>query len=309
MRETMIISAFPGCGKTTCTNTTKEFTIMDSDSSDFSWIKDENGNNTTERNPEFPQNYIRHIFENLGKFEVIFISSHKEVRDALLDLGVQFFLIYPNINLKDEWIYRFRNRGSSESFISKISENWDSYINEIESLNGVESPIRIELTSDFFKSKNPFAINKALVINDELLFQIQDYYTEIEESDEIIDFIELIKGEPVDKDLLETPLFDENDSAYNITTEIFTNGDCGRFGLILQYIFPMAELYYLPATSHVYTKFDNYFYDITGRFDSNYLIALQFLLGSELEKVNEYDIKEDHLIYSNYSFNKRGPII
>lgn len=56
---------------------------LDSDSSNFSWVKDENGNNTKERNPEFPKNYIEHIKSNIGKVDVIFVSSHKVVREAL----------------------------------------------------------------------------------------------------------------------------------------------------------------------------------------------------------------------------------
>ena len=65
--RTKIISAFPGTGKSYYHNKNKE-TTLDSDSSNFSWIKDENGNNTTERNPKFPQNYIYHIKENIGKY-------------------------------------------------------------------------------------------------------------------------------------------------------------------------------------------------------------------------------------------------
>ena len=41
--STKIISAFPGCGKTYFHNNNKN-TTLDSDSSHFSWIKDENGN-------------------------------------------------------------------------------------------------------------------------------------------------------------------------------------------------------------------------------------------------------------------------
>ena len=62
----LVISAFPGCGKSTYYNMYKDTQkILDSDSSEFSWIKDENGNNTKERNPEFPMNYINHIKDNL----------------------------------------------------------------------------------------------------------------------------------------------------------------------------------------------------------------------------------------------------
>ena len=43
--KTRIISAFPGVGKTYYYNEHKE-TTLDSDSSNFSWVKDSKGDNT-----------------------------------------------------------------------------------------------------------------------------------------------------------------------------------------------------------------------------------------------------------------------
>lgn len=34
--------------------------------------------------------------------------------------------------MKDEWIRRFKERGNDGGFIKFISDNWDSFINEIE---------------------------------------------------------------------------------------------------------------------------------------------------------------------------------
>ena len=128
--KTKIISAFPGTGKSYYHNKHKE-TTLDSDSSNFSWIKDENGNNTSIRNPNFPQNYIEHIKENIGKYEFIFVSSHKEVREALLNNCIFFYLVYPDDRRKDEFIERYINRGNNEKFIQLISDNWDEWMKEI----------------------------------------------------------------------------------------------------------------------------------------------------------------------------------
>lgn len=136
--RTKIISAFPGTGKTYYHNKYKD-TTLDSDSSNFSWVKDENGNNTKERNPEFPQNYINHIKENIGKYEYIFVSSHKEVRDALLDNCLFFYLVYPEENRKDEFIQRYKKRGNDENFINLIIKNWDIWLRDIFwEMNGCE---------------------------------------------------------------------------------------------------------------------------------------------------------------------------
>jgi hypothetical protein len=128
--KSKIISAFPGTGKSYYHNKFPDSTL-DSDSSNFSWIKDANGANTKVRNPEFPKNYINHIKQNIGKYEFIFVSSHKEVRDALLAECLFFYLVYPSEDRKDEFIKRYKNRGNDESFIQLVSDNWDGWMREI----------------------------------------------------------------------------------------------------------------------------------------------------------------------------------
>lgn len=136
--QTFVISAFPGCGKTYCFNNYQDkYSMLDSDSSDFSWIKDENGNNTKERNPDFPNNYIEHIKENIGKVDIIFVSSHEVVREALKENNIKTVIVYPKKELKEEWIRRFKARGNNEGFIKFISDNWDNFIEDIETLDAV----------------------------------------------------------------------------------------------------------------------------------------------------------------------------
>ena len=143
-KETMVIAAFPGTGRSYCVkNEAEKFDgVLDSDSSNFSWKKDTNGNNTTERNPDFPNNYIEHIKENIGKVDVIFVSSHKEVREALEKENIKYTLVYPNVFQKEDYIKRYKNRGSSESFIRLLEANWEEWINECRT---EEYPTRIEL--------------------------------------------------------------------------------------------------------------------------------------------------------------------
>lgn len=137
--RTKIVSAFPGVGKSYYHNNHKEVTL-DCESSNFSWIKDENGNNTNERNPEFPQNYINYIKENIGKYEIIFVSSHKEVLEALFDNCLYFYLVYPDIYRKDEFLKRYEERGNDNLFIKLLSDNWKKWIDEIEWLKWKNDP-------------------------------------------------------------------------------------------------------------------------------------------------------------------------
>lgn len=140
MKQTKIISAFPACGKTYAFEklNNEGYTVLDSDSSQFSWCYDYNPVESDRveryRNPDFPKNYIQHIKENIGKVDYIFVSSHKEVRDALIDNDIYFTLVYPGRKMKAEWIGRCFLRGSGEKFCQLIADNWDKWIDEMEEI-------------------------------------------------------------------------------------------------------------------------------------------------------------------------------
>lgn len=130
-RKTIIVSAFPGCGKSFATqNFSEKFKMTDSDSSSFSWVNLIDGKRM--RNPEFPANYIEHIKDCIGQYDIIFVSSHDTVRDALEEAGLFYFLIYPDPNLIDVWMKRFVDRGNDNDFVTFISDNWDNFITAIE---------------------------------------------------------------------------------------------------------------------------------------------------------------------------------
>ncbi len=116
-RNTLLIAAFPGTGKSHLFRNPGDKIVLDSDSSTFD-------------KSDFPANYIRHIKENMGKADIICISSHKEVREALVDAGLHFLLVYPNISLKDEYVERYVERGSPQGFVDLISKNWDTWVSE-----------------------------------------------------------------------------------------------------------------------------------------------------------------------------------
>lgn len=137
----LIISAYPGCGKSYTTNYLKEhrpdLIVLDSDSSYFSWIW-KNGVKTEERNPDFPNNYIQHIKDNMNTANIIFVSSHKNVREALINEHIRYMLVYPDKSMKEEFMQRYKNRGSSEEFIKFQSDNWDKFIDECENEDSIK---------------------------------------------------------------------------------------------------------------------------------------------------------------------------
>lgn len=117
MKVTILCSAFPGCGKSHYFKNT-ELDVLDSDSSTFD-------------KSEFPQNYMEHIKENIGKVDVILISSHDVVRDALTDLGYPYLLVYPDINSKEEYLKRYVERGNDDAFVKLLEQNWETWLTDL----------------------------------------------------------------------------------------------------------------------------------------------------------------------------------
>lgn len=134
MKKTLLLSGFPGTGKSYFFQNEKELSVLDSDSSTFD-------------KSDFPRNYIEHIKQNIGLVDVILISSHKVVRDALVDNNLEFTLVFPGpCCSKDEYIKRFTERGDSEEFIALLDTNWNIWINELKEQDGCKK-IRIRSTS------------------------------------------------------------------------------------------------------------------------------------------------------------------
>jgi len=136
-----VISAFPGTGKSHFVNYDSSYMpqgfASDSDSSKFD-------------KKDFPNNYIDHIKEKISEgYAFIFVSSHKDVRDALVKNNIDFTLVYPERNLKDEYIERYKKRGSSEQFIQLISDNWDNWLTELEQQDNCK---HIQLESEKYLS-------------------------------------------------------------------------------------------------------------------------------------------------------------
>lgn len=79
---------------------------------------------------------------------VVLTSSHKEVRDALKAAGINYYVVYPNLESfgKDFYLDRIRGRENginSDSFVSLIAENCEDWIRDIEETTNKENIIVI----------------------------------------------------------------------------------------------------------------------------------------------------------------------
>lgn len=137
-----VICGFPGVGKSTLFKELKESgkKVLDSDSSTFD-------------KSEFPDNYIKHIKEKTAEGYTILASSHDVVRGALIDEGMDFTLVYPDKSLKDEYLERYKERGSPEKFIELLDKNWDKWIKECDDLDSKHVSKVVLKSGEFINSK------------------------------------------------------------------------------------------------------------------------------------------------------------
>lgn len=131
MKNTLVIAAFPGCGKSTFFREKQEFVVSDSDSSTFD-------------KSCFPTNYIHHIKSLIGegKHDYIMVSSHDVVRKALEQHNIKYTLVFPNEECKQEYIDRYKQRGNTEGFVKLLQDNFENWVS---SCRDEQFPTKIEL--------------------------------------------------------------------------------------------------------------------------------------------------------------------
>ena len=84
---------------------------------------------------EFLKNIIKDILLAIQQNKVLFISINKIVLDALQEFYIEPLLIYPQRNLKDEYMGRYINRGDHKDFLEAMNRYWDGWITELEQRN------------------------------------------------------------------------------------------------------------------------------------------------------------------------------
>lgn len=112
-----VICGFPGVGKSTLFANKGNQKIVDSDSSTFD-------------KADFPANYIAHIKQKLADGYTVLCSTHKDVRAALVAEGIDFILVYPLLECKDEYLRRYVKRGSPASFVFMMDSKWEEFVND-----------------------------------------------------------------------------------------------------------------------------------------------------------------------------------
>ena len=132
----MIISAFPGAGKTYLAAKYKD--IIDLESMDYHWIypdelkelnpEEKKRNYNRKENPMWPGNYLNDIiwFHKEGK--TVLISGADWIVKELRERGYRCLNIYPDISQKEDYLKRYEGRGNNQDYIDFWDTHFEEYI-------------------------------------------------------------------------------------------------------------------------------------------------------------------------------------
>lgn len=120
----MIICGFAGIGKSTlCKNTTNFKTggiFIDLESTPFErdWMR-----------------YAKVAKHMNDQGYNVMLSCHEELRNLLSGMNIDYTLVIPRAELKDEYIARYRERGNTEEFIRLLDERWEHFTTPLQHEN------------------------------------------------------------------------------------------------------------------------------------------------------------------------------
>lgn len=126
MKNTLIISAYTCCGKTYASEHIKDYDILDVDICKFKTIKrlPIKQQIISADNPDFPNNFIQYIKENIGKVDVVFVDSDIRIRQWLNEAKIKFVTVYPWNSCLPEWIGRMYLQDYPDIIIRNKINGW-----------------------------------------------------------------------------------------------------------------------------------------------------------------------------------------
>jgi len=76
--------------------------------------------------------YIQDVKAQLGKVDFVFLSTEVEGLQLLHNEGLEIFLVYPQKNLRNEYLDRYIERDNPYDFIGTMMKFWDTTIEKLQ---------------------------------------------------------------------------------------------------------------------------------------------------------------------------------
>lgn len=132
-QQAVVIAGFTCVGKTYAAQSQMNgLPVIDLDSTPYSWLTPR-----TVRNPNFVDDYMKAIDKHLSERCVLLIAGHMAIREALVEKGVAFTVVYPAWEAKQDWLERLTRRGTPD-LIPFVEANWDDFMRRAPSEPGCE---------------------------------------------------------------------------------------------------------------------------------------------------------------------------
>lgn len=74
--------------------------------------------------------YIECLLGLKEKYDYVLITTYGDVLHELNKRKIKYYLVYPNIELKEEYRQRAISRGSDKEFVDGFFSRWDIHIND-----------------------------------------------------------------------------------------------------------------------------------------------------------------------------------
>ena len=87
------------------------------------------------KNKGFHEEYIKDVKNKIGVVDYIFISTDPHGLKLLKEQGLSITLVYPDNQLRNEYLDRYLDRDCPYEFIGTFMKHWDLWINELKNLN------------------------------------------------------------------------------------------------------------------------------------------------------------------------------
>ena len=115
----IIISGFSNIGKSSLSKF-KDLNYIDFDTHFF---RKEEG---------WEKMYVECLLALSSKYDYVFITTHGVMLEELNKRGIEYYLVYPKRELKEEYRERAISRNSSEEFVNGFFSRWDEHISDCE---------------------------------------------------------------------------------------------------------------------------------------------------------------------------------
>lgn len=147
--RTKIVAAFPGTGVIETTRKLNEFGLpnvwlnesiyRDNREGSYKPVVPKDGFvDYNDRDKTFVENYVQIIKELVEANELafVFITTNRKVRSKLLELGIEFTVVYPSKDQRVEYIDRLNVKCKGGycpgSFVKLVGVSWETWIDSIE---------------------------------------------------------------------------------------------------------------------------------------------------------------------------------